>query len=248
MAEVLSERGGLNEKFDPESRIIGGEPANINQFPWTVSVRQFGAHHCGGSIIRPNRVLTAASCVPRNTPANLYTVRAGSNNNNVGGQLLQVADFVVHPNFVADRFRSNIAIIFMAGVFNTANPAIAVIALPSQGAGVATGVLAQVTGWGETAIGGAYSPLLRVVSVPIVAQNTCVSNYAHHVFPLSQDMLCAGFPAGGRGFCTGDIGGPLTLGAQLAGIASFNVVCAAANYPGVFTRVSFFSNWINANV
>lgn len=245
---MLAARGGLYEKFNPEARIIGGELANINQFPWTVSVRQYGSHRCGGSLIRVNRVLTAASCTPRNLPANFLTVRAGSTNRNTGGQLIQAADLVVHHSFVEGRFRNNIAIVFMAGSFNTALAGIALIPLHAHNAAAPTGILAQITGWGETAVDGPYSDNLRVVAVPIIAHTACVSKYSNHIFPLSADMLCAGFDHGERDFCQGDIGGPLVLNAQLIGLASFNIACGSSDYPGVYTRIASFSNWVSANV
>ena len=60
-------------------------------------------------------------------------------------------------------------------------------------------------------------------------------------------MICAGLEEGGKDSCQGDSGGPLVSGNVLAGIVSWGYGCAVAGYPGVYTEVAHFSNWINQN-
>lgn len=58
---------------------------------------------------------------------------------------------------------------------------------------------------------------------------------------------CAGFPQGGRDFCSGDTGGPLVHRGILHGVVSWNRICGAPLSPGVYARVSHFTNWIRMN-
>lgn len=81
-------------------------------------------------------------------------------------------------------------------------------------------------------------------SVPIVNFTTCETNYGN----LSAGMMCAGYmQTGGVDACQGDSGGPLACSGVLAGIVSWGEGCATVGYPGVYTNVSYFYNWIVAS-
>ncbi len=110
------------------------------------------------------------------------------------------------------------------------------------------GKLATVTGWGSTYSGGGGVSNLRQVQVPLLSPATCAALSAY-VGKITNNMLCAGYEQGGKDSCQGDSGGPLVVpngsgGYVLAGVVSFGEQCALADYPGVYTRVSRFMNWI----
>jgi len=132
---------------------------------------------------------------------------------------------------------------WMGGSLNMAPAGVSAIGLPAQGAGVATGAMANVAGWGATCEGCAGTATLRFVAVPIVSNAQCNTNYGGGI---TTAMLCAGFPQGGRDACQGDSGGPLTIGGTLVGVVSWGHGCARPNFPGVYARVPFFRNWINS--
>ena len=100
---------------------------------------------------------------------------------------------------------------------------------------------------------GHQSAVLMQVALPIVPVATCVDWYHHHRAPaVTDNMLCAGYPAGGKDTCQGDSGGPLVCRRssstdvwELHGITSWGYGCARQKYPGVYTRVMRFANWIN---
>lgn len=61
-------------------------------------------------------------------------------------------------------------------------------------------------------------------------------------------MVCAGYSSGGVDTCQGDSGGPLMIGGVLAGIVSWGYGCADAQYPGIYTRLTTFSNTVAAQI
>lgn len=137
-----------------------------------------------------------------------------------------------HRQFDERTLRNDIATVWLQSALNTAVPGVAVVALPAQGSGVATGAMATVAGWGHLYYNGINAPSLRAVRVPIVAPNVCAQQYAGRT--IHAGMLCAGYPQGGRDACQNDSGGPLTLNGRLIGVVSFGEECARPNRPGKF--------------
>ncbi|XP_037093125.1 clotting factor B-like [Pollicipes pollicipes] len=104
-----------------------------------------------------------------------------------------------------------------------------------------------VTGWGTTSYQGKASPLLREVRLPLISSDACRRTSYGSI--ITRNMICAGLAAGGRDSCQGDSGGPLVVRQEhrwrLVGVVSFGFKCAAAQYPGVYTRVQNYVDWIN---
>ncbi|XP_078508708.1 serine protease 27-like isoform X2 [Lissotriton helveticus] len=124
------------------------------------------------------------------------------------------------------------------------------VLIPSASLQIPDGMMCWVTGWGTINQNGDTLPYpwyLQEVSVPIVPTATCKTSYSDILY----DMICAGYTVGGKDACQGDSGGPLvckfTNAWILVGIVSWGSGCAQANYPGVYTRVSVYINWITQN-
>lgn len=88
--------------------------------------------------------------------------------------------------------------------------------------------------------------LLHVVLV-LINHDTCSYNYAGQGMTITGEMLCAGWPTGGRGQCRGDDGGPLFHNDVLVGVYSFGFQCGLPDFPGVNVRVSRYTSWISSN-
>ncbi|KAF7697861.1 hypothetical protein HF521_004371 [Silurus meridionalis] len=134
----------------------------------------------------------------------------------------------------------------------TINTYITPICLAATGSSFFSGNLTWVTGWGNINTGVSLpSPgTLQEVQIPIVGNRKC--NCLYGVGSITNNMVCAGLLQGGKDSCQGDSGGPLVIkqGSQWiqAGIVSFGNQCALANYPGVYTRVSQYQNWISQTI
>lgn len=233
-----------NDLSLPDWRIVGGEAVPIASVPWIVSLTILSRHTCGATIISKTRVLTAAHCTI-NVPIPNLGVRAGSTHINQGGQVIRAARVIKHPQFNKRTMNNDIATVWLQTALNTAVAGVAVIPLPPQNAGVATGAMATVAGWGHLREGGINAPSLRSVRIPIVSPAVCNRMYGGGI---TNGMLCAGYPEGGRDACQNDSGGPLWLNGRLIGLVAFGEGCGQPNRPGVYTRVSYYRNWINANI
>lgn len=172
------------------------------------------------------------------------TVLAGTANRLSGGQVRQANLIINHPSYNSRTIDNDISLIRVSAAFTLSN-AISAIALPNQGSGVSTGAYGIVSGWGTLAQGASSLPAtLQSVWVPVVAQATCNAAYWGGI---TDNMLCAGYLAGGRDACQGDSGGPYAVNGQLVGVVSWGSGCAQRNYPGVYARVANYRTWISSN-
>ncbi|MFQ3612280.1 MAG: trypsin-like serine protease [Cyanobacteriota bacterium] len=251
-------------------RIVGGEAAAPGAYPWMVGLMMadetdpFEARFCGGSLIDPEWVMTAAHCMfdpetgmrdifPENLDLLLGTTRLAPGE----GDRIRASEIIIHPDYVDDAelvFESDIALIRLS---RPAQQAPILPLTPGLELYEAAGIPALVLGWGDTSpqpIFGSNPSILprdlQVVGVPIVSNASCNESFLGIVV---DSILCAGFPEGGRDACQGDSGGPLVVslgtGRYLqVGIVSSGLGCAAPGFPGLYTRVSAFSDFIESTL
>ena len=120
------------------------------------------------------------------------------------------------------------------------------IQLPDKFEYYPPGKMLMASGWGKLSSESEYLPdTLQKVRVPVVSDEECRQEY-RQVAKISRSMLCAGYHQGGRDSCEGDSGGPLVdeRMRKQVGIVSFGLGCARPNYPGIYTQVSFYVDWI----
>lgn len=102
-----------------------------------------------------------------------------------------------------------------------------------------------VSGWGTTSEGGTSPDILQYVEIETISDAKCRNAYGAN--EIDDSMICAEASEGGKDACQGDSGGPLACGNSLTGIVSWGYGCARPNYPGVYTEVAYFKDWIEAH-
>jgi len=231
--------------------VVGGFPADTATYPWAVALSsraEYGSarsgQFCGGTLIAPTKVLTAAHCMHdengRPTErADLTVIQGRTDLRTTKGREVAVSSTHVNPGFDPATIDGDWAVLTLESPLDTGSAPIV-----EQGADVyAPGTASTVVGWGDTTGRGDYSPILRQVSVPFVSDAACANAYPGGRLGEydAASMVCAGERKGGKDACSADSGGPLLVGGKVAGIVSWGDGCALPRKPGVYTRVAAFA-------
>ncbi|KAK2863571.1 hypothetical protein Q5P01_003104 [Channa striata] len=234
-------------------RITGGQEAPPGNWPWHVAFIINDNDFCEGSLINNQWVLSAAHCFP-SINVNVVAVLGRSRLliADPTGIRVTVTQIINHPNYVASTGDNNISLLKLSSPVNFTNYVLPVC-LAASDSTFYRGTMTWIIGWGDTGNGEGMVPApwkLREVEVPVVGNRQCNCNYG--VGTITDNMMCAGSPAEGKGPCQRDDGGPL-LNKQNShwiqgGIVSSRTGCGNSSLPGVFTRVSKYQSWINSQI
>lgn len=241
-----------------DERIVGGEDAIPGKWPWLVELshsnKPYEDQFCGGSLIKPDWVVTAAHCMEGENVnsfqviANIYDLKKDT------GQNIKIKRIISHPKYIGgDAADFDIALIQLKEPVKNAVTIPLITGNPNL-----TGINATVIGWGNMSSDGYnnfYPFKLQEVQIPIVSNQECRDVFEQHGDSpsiISANMLCAGLFTGGKDACQGDSGGPLMIqqGEKwvLTGIVSWGDGCALPFNYGVYSRVTRFTKFINANI
>lgn len=239
--------------FD-ENRIIGGSEAREGRYSYAVSLSDDWGHFCGGSLIAPDVVLSAAHCAG----GGYYEYQAiiGRHSlNTTDGDVVNVTTELVHPEYDDSTTDIDLMLLFLER--STSHDADIVRVSPDV---VGAGVNVTVMGWGDVHEAYDISELandLMEVEVVTISNEACNASNGtidgwdeDYHGQITDNMLCAN--DNGEDSCQGDSGGPLVVrsdsGDIQVGVVSWGVGCAHPEFPGVYARVSAQYDWIRTNV
>ncbi|CRK90450.1 CLUMA_CG004144, isoform A [Clunio marinus] len=235
-------------------------------------------YRCAGSVIADKYVLTAGHCVSNLVDnLEITLIRLGDVNAELenecdeNGICAQEEDFeieriIVHPEYNNPRYANDIALIRLKQSTASSNR-IGTICLPigeyqdaaTRSYDAGNGIVA---GWGAgSRMNNAQNEMLQWIRLPFVNTTECAEFYSNYTsgyrlrIMISNSQLCYQGRENGDA-CAGDSGGPLMNEAELnndkfviLGLVSFGPrLCGLSNFPGVYTRVSSYVEWILRNI
>ncbi|AIJ21541.1 MULTISPECIES: S1 family peptidase [Amycolatopsis methanolica group] len=226
-----------------EPGIVGGKPANIAEYPFTVALTDAtGLQFCGGTLVAADKVLTAAHCAQGESPPSLRVVSGRTQLSGRDGTVSTVSHVWVHPQFKDATQGYDVALLTLTQPL-TAQP------LPlatKDDPGYQAGTEATILGWGNTEPMGDSSDVLLKATVPVTSDDYCTKAYPQQYSP--EAMVCAGYPEGGVDTCQGDSGGPLVAAGRVVGVVSWGEGCAEPGKPGVYARVGSYHDELQAQL
>eukprot|EP00729_Bicosta_minor_P000328 gene328-30604_t len=236
-------------------RIVNGQEAEKGKYPWIVALEakvkgDDSIYGCGGSLIAPGYVLTAAHCYYPARTSDIGSVCLGAHNawwSSCEGQEVKIASVAIHPDYDEWTTDNDIAILKLATDVTSITPVkLADTAYAADAQFSSADIKAVTLGWGTSDYDEKTSPdTLHVGNVNMVNRNDCGTKFAYDQSQITTGMVCAYSPVG-TDSCQGDSGGPLYVESRnvQVGVVSWGEGCGFTDYPGVYTDVGYYNTWI----
>ncbi|XP_078079407.1 factor VII-activating protease-like isoform X2 [Mustelus asterias] len=236
----------------PLLRIHQGEKTMIEENPWQASIQMRRRHLCGGSLIHPCWILTAAHCVSDGITESMLKVALGRTYiRRKEGVTFEVERIIVHKSYkvVNDTLYNDIALLKLKDHCAQQSDHIQTISLAEND--FRPGTLCKITGWGKNEF-GRFENQLKGAKVKLLNKNLCRKPEVYGNL-LDDTMVCAGYlEKDSADACQGDSGGPLSCMKNgkhyLYGVISWGHGCGKKNKPGIYVNVTKFLDWIRTYI
>ncbi|KAK5853946.1 hypothetical protein PBY51_015056 [Eleginops maclovinus] len=240
------------------NKIVGGSFTPIESHPWVAALfHRRSGFLCGGSLIAPGWVLTAAHCFTNGEATqtrhlSVYLGKTALNETDADReQSFTVEKLIIHKQYNDANYNNDIALLKIKsrnGGSAVRSASVRTVCLPPAHTQLPAGFQCSIAGFGwERNLAMRYSQYLKETKVQLLPKSDCTSK-SHYGDMITENMICAASPDWSTDSCKGDSGGPLVCEAAgrffLFGVVSWGEGCAKRNKPGVYTQVTNYNKWI----
>jgi secreted trypsin-like serine protease len=269
MALLPAQAADAAKAKNVRASIVNGYQPHDSQWPWIAAIlnktragTDWDRHFCGGTLVSPTVVLTAAHCLSKDgvvTSASSLQVALGKRKLSApGGEHIDVAAVAVHPSYGTSGHRFDVALLYLRQP-SAMTPA----TLLASDVSIPRGTSATVMGWGALYKGGPSPDDLQAVDLAVWSDSDCAGagytaeqRQRHASSYDPQTMICAGDFSSGKISCYGDSGGPVMVvdGSgtwRLIGVVSFDIgECAGYYNPDIYAWVHgpTLQQWVTAGI
>ncbi|XP_046818808.1 uncharacterized protein LOC124424171 isoform X1 [Vespa crabro] len=246
-----------------KTRIVGGVEASPGDWPFLAALLGGPEQifYCAGVLISDQWVLTASHCVGKKNIYSLsdvsgWTIQLGitrRHSHTYLGQKLKIKRVIRHPDYSLGVVHDNDVALCQLEKRVQFHEHLRPVCLPNATTNLAPATLCTVIGWGKKndTQEAEYEPAVNEVQVPVLNRQVCNMWLAYKELNVTDGMICAGYPDGGKDACQGDSGGPLLCQDKddkekwfVGGIVSWGIDCARPKLPGVYAYVPKYVPWI----
>eukprot|EP00092_Neocalanus_flemingeri_P004211 GFUD01004529.1.p1 GENE.GFUD01004529.1~~GFUD01004529.1.p1 ORF type:complete len:488 (+),score=127.45 GFUD01004529.1:318-1781(+) len=250
------------------NRIVNGKPAKRNAWPWLAALGYTDPNTgdvqylCGATLVSAKHVVTAAHCIRDDMVTVLLGEHViGNDTDGVNPEEFRVVKMTKHEKYNSRTFENDIALVeFETEV--TFKKGIQPVCLPSKTPALLEENLVEkgvyIAGWGATSFRGPTSNLLLQGIISVVSNKECKERFSQfNNVEIGDTKICARDVNDKIDACQGDSGGPMVylkkaddkkFRYHLIGVVSFGYRCAVKGFPGVYTRVTEYDQWIRDTV